>query len=1478
MVTIPRNFTRMIPSLLLGFALGMPLRAQLDPKLQGSSTDLLDLYQQSKSTKVKPEIVTIFDFSASMQSLMYHPCYPIPNDVNNNGDTTGITFSLSGSSGSFVVTATVGPASWGYSSTRLIRPDGTAVTEAIVNATPTGTGLWGDKSVTGGGSQACDVRNWVRCASHIRITSGTRTIDLPIPWKVMDKNSTGSPLTSMTVKDEVILPDDKGVMTSYGSKTNIEIDTRYKIQDFPAGTSSQTIDNNRILSGEKNTTTTKTKYMLRLYKPYLVWIFTGKYQSSNSANPDYNASYSGKYIIFDAANASLAGGQMNVGQGQGFGTFGTETMVSWDPILKIAGTKPASDHAIPARDRVQAVKEAAIRTWIQYQTRVFWAYRFLDDEVEALNIGGNATATTIDYNSAATVTTGVPTTWANGQDTGWTLFNGQSLTAMNRLAALFPYTNTPLCYAMARALAQFTDPNNVFKNVETGTDVPKECQNHYLILFTDGIPTVDMNSEGKNTSPYLPTATTGTAEIGNASLIANTTMINPGNSGWNIFTLAGAAAHLADTSLTSKMTIPTYPSGSAAPSSFLPFAIPKRGTVTLIGKHRLVTTMTVGVSLGGSFTATDSPKRRLFLAAALGDPNRTEWNNLSNLTPYTLVDSTDPGLGKTANSTYFFDATDPDLLIKSLGYAFLESLNNSNLGVTSSPNLPFIGASSGKQIYIGKFQPPEEGGVFWDGDLLMFPTKVDSNNKLVILNKTGAPATTLDSTTAGWSAAKNLPLWSSRKLFTRIPNTSALSTFTYTGTPYTDATNGLKNFVAAANTAAYPAGGSDQQALIKKVMGADPADTTKNRKNIMGDIINSSPMYLEYSTDSLPSSVKPTGTSERFRLILVGTNQGWLHAFGETSSIANVEDPSSTTTPKAKIDLVSASVKELWAFLPTDFLNNLDYLGSNSNSHTFLVDGSPSLYFLDLPPSAGGRGNGKLDGANITITPSTDTTHERAIAIIGLRKGGRSYYAINLHDPTAPTLQWSLVPDEYASIPASRNKTGLTDPVLQGIVKNMGYSTCTPSFGRVMFNGVYKDVVFLGGGLSLPEIEAKFTGKPLLGRSVMALDVNTGDFLAAVDLTSSTIRGTSMIGPVPIGLVPFEFFLGSGMAQRAYFLDMWGGLWCWGSKKTVAAATPFDPYTDFRLDTSELQAWSKDGTQSTPYGNTGIRKVYQDANATVTANTSTTPTTYTFTGPMYTTAPSPFLVGNFPGKGRTISGNTASAPVAVGIAMESGNRNNPLDYGTNNPANTRLTVIFDRQDSRGWGLDTAAGPDTGINTDAQLLNAGKWKDNGAISATLAYGNASISPGNATYYLAPSTGTPQFGYYVTFPDAVSSRYSKGINTPLVVDNTLYYSYFTPTSVDACSGGSGYTYSNMICDVLNPVASDTRTDVSCQSGKIDTWFNLASDFSMLGTPGVQQVGTRSTKDTSGNTVIVLKAETYLGATQDMFPRPRVWRTVR
>jgi hypothetical protein len=1222
-------------------------------------------------------------------------------------------------------------------------------------------------------------------------------------------------------------------------------------------------------------------------------------------------------------------------------------------------TQDASGNQTPTFTRLQAVKRAAIQTWIANQGSVYWALRFLDVTNEAVN----GTASNIDNNSLShwantSYESQTPAygTWPyhslNGQDSAWVVLNntsaqgntsasGNSVTGMERIANLFAYGSTPLTYAVARTMAQFTDPSSVFNSVE-GTSV-SQCANSFLILFTDGIDNNGLaadNMVNPNTfTPYV--SGTGSTAIfnalaGNQTVAANPTWVNPPtpfistatlDNCWNIYTFAGIAAHLGDSSFggtagTNFMTAQYPPPNhtSQAPSAYLPLAITERNSQQYASPH-LITTMTVGVSLGGYYNQTGSPKQNLFLAALVGDPNTKGstttaissfhqfvppvWNNAGTVVitendwiPLPTDPTSYPTYGEKApGAVYFFDGTNPVALAQGLGLAVALAIGTTSNNATANPDLPFLGATFGQEVYIGKFQPPQTGGVIWPGDLLMF-TDVDNNGTFDIVDTSGNPVTTLSAATAQWAASNilgNNRLWSARTLITRLPGNATnpelgLHTFSDTGTAYTNTmsltnTAGLENFVALDN---LTAGSTAQVQVIQNAAGGNtlgPLDMngrpTTNRLNIMGDVIDSNPASLQYYyKDPLiqaglnaDTNFTMSGSNLNFRLVLVGTNQGWLHAFGEVSQSISVENGTKS--------VVQAQADELWAFMPTDFLNTLDYVygaQASANPHRFMVDGAPAIYFLDLPNAT----TGALPLGYVDLTANSQ---ERAIAIIGLGKGGRSYYALDVHNPFSPVLLWSLVPDEASFFPGSRNLTSMTTPALQTLIGNMGFSTCTPGVGRVLFTSggvqTVRDVVFLGGGLSVPQIEANFPTYPppngqntFLGRSVLAIDVYTGQVLAAANLpsagdsevtalvTSAGGFGSAGAGPIVAGVVPTEVELGSGMAQRAYFLDRNGGLWAWGSKAVVGASSSLYPtYANFRMDTSDLAAWTVDGNVGSAEG---IRLVAQDNSGK---------------GAVYTTLPAPFVVGTFPGVAKS---SASPSPSAMGVAMESGDRYNPMDgtYYLGTPTNFRLGVVFDRQDSRTWGFDSQNGPDAGIQ-DINLKNftGNTFTASSALSCSDPIGQY-ITPGCSNYYLDPSgTGaTTYFGYYVNLGSAVSGFLPKGITTPEVVSDSLFYTYFTPSVYDPCMGGSGTSYTNLIADVINPIVVDNRAGLVAASGQLFTWSGVASSLSPFGTRGVIQGGTIPVSNpVAGQPSTTPIMKTFLGNNPNQYPKVLVWRTV-
>lgn len=1378
-----------------------PLAGQLDPRLQKGVTDFLDLYQQSSTLRVKPEIATVFDFSGSMQALMHHPEY-VNKDLTDSDTRASMTFALTGSADSRIVTAklaygssiTIGgvkaPA-FTLTSTQLIRPDGSLVTEANVKAnTVTTNGLYGETL------KEADVRNWVRAASHVRFlyAPSGHTVDLPIPWKIMNSSSTGYPLSSFTVVDSITKTNADGTTATYGSGGAIEMDRNYLIQNNSGA---------RVLSGGTTGTISTTFQQCDYQQFYIYWVLTAK-------------AASGKFITFDSADASLSEGQSSLAWGQGFGTF-------------VAGQEASAARVIPARNRVQGVKEAAIRTWIKYQKDVFWAFRFLDE----INESSDDTATTIDNNSRNNVTAADPTTtFVAGRDTGWTVLNKDSVGGMKRIASFFADTWTPLAFATSRTLAQFNDPGNIFTDVETGADAPLQCMRHFFILFTDGLPTKDRSSAAKTDTPYIDTSggNIGSAANGNKLLKAPGALanLNTNQPWWNLFTFAGLAAHGVDSTLPDFFTAPTASSITGTPDRFVPFAVTQRGSV-IFKKAHPIQTMTVGVSLGGTYSDPSGPKRRLFLAAAIGDPDVKTWD-LSKLTPFTLADPNDPTKGKTSNSINFFDATNPDLLTKALDYAFLASQLASNQSSTSTPAIPFVGLGLGTQIYLGKFKPPEGGGPIWPGDLFMFPTR-QVNGQTVILDKTGNTATSLDGTTAMWSAStalfSNRP-WNQRKIWTRLPGTASVPDpplVPFKSKPTSGSTaefDAIKAYVATSKTT-----DADKNAVIQYVMGADTSKVLlPNRDTIMGDVINSAPSAIEYTlTSTVKSNLPPVlfaaanaNPDPRFRVIFVGTNQGMLHAFGEISWV----DSAIPSKP-----LTRGVVDELWAFIPKDFLANLDYLDPLSKMpHRFLVDGTPSVYHLDIPATTALAGNGTVDST------------EFARVIFGLRKGGRSYYALNIADPFTPTMGWALVPDESAFIP--NGNIEFTDPVkARSVIQNLGFSTSTLAVGTVAYGSPavkLHDALFLGGGLSTPEVDGQFApAGTKLGRSALAVDAINGHILMAWDFKSGDNAQPTM-GPVSSGLVPFEYFLNSGLVQRAYFTDYNGGLWALGSGQTTTASDG----KDYRRDNSSLDRWTIDGNVGSK---ASVRKIYTGD-----------------TNDYISTQPAAFLTGNVP---------YSAGIIPVGVAFVTGDRNNPLDYNytpATAPLRHKLAVVFDYQDAT-----TSASP----FTSSQLYN---------VPDTPAAGvrPAEVIPGSSSFYLANN----KRGYQVQFAPKTGTKIPKGINEPLVLGGALFFSYFSPLSVDPCAGGAGETNANRICDVLFPVYQGNTTTVSnlyggtCESGRVFVWTGVATNFSARSTVSVNQGGVVSVGGATppGADPNKIELQTIFGQVKDRLPRPRTWRTVR
>ncbi|MGI2168972.1 pilus assembly protein [Shewanella sp. MF05960] len=154
------------------------------------------------------------------------------------------------------------------------------------------------------------------------------------------------------------------------------------------------------------------------------------------------------------------------------------------------------------------------------------------------------------------------------------------------------------------------------------------------------------------------------------------------------------------------------------------------------------------------------------------------------------------------------------------------------------------------------------------------------------------------------------------------------------------------------------------------------------RQDILGDPLHSRPLVINYGTTASPDI-----------RIIMGTNHGFVHMFKDTESEVNGQSVS--------------TVSESWAFIPHELLPNIKSLRDNPKTGVHSVygmDGSAVPYFeYDA--------DGKIN---------------KAWVFMGMRRGGSSYYALDVTNKDAPTLLWIKNNSDYSLLGQSWSEPVVT--------------------------------------------------------------------------------------------------------------------------------------------------------------------------------------------------------------------------------------------------------------------------------------------------------------------------------------------------------------------------------------------------------------------------------------------------------------------
>jgi type IV pilus assembly protein PilY1 len=469
----------------------------------------------------------------------------------------------------------------------------------------------------------------------------------------------------------------------------------------------------------------------------------------------------------------------------------------------------------------------------------------------------------------------------------------------------------------------------------------------------------------------------------------------------------------------------------------------------------------------------------------------------------------------------FYAASD----VNGITAALLEIFNQVQAvnSVFASASLPVSMNASGtfvNQIFMGMFRPDKEANPRWSGNLKQYRFSMDALGSVFLTDAAGSPAISgstgfiAPAAVSYWTAASDF--WANapsgtpasasdspdgdvvekggaaqrlrsvharsqatRKVYTCIA-CAAGSTLGAGPTTRFETSNG-------ALTAALlgVASSAEREALIDWVRGANnkgdesgPTTTpaTTVRPSIHGDVLHSRPAVLNFGGT--------TGV-----VVIYGANDGQLRAVSGQASGADAGN-------------------ELWSFIPEHVLGKLKRLRDNTPDiavSTTPLGGTatPKDYFLDGPIGV----YQKFSASNVT---------ERAIVFVGMRRGGRNLYALDVSVPTAPRLLWTVTP-------ASAGMSLLAQ------------TWSEPKVARV--KGYPNPVLLFGGGY---DASAEDSGVPTsMGNAIFVLDAFTGALVRSFTTLSVGLPGEAIGRSVAADLTLVDVDH-DGYVDRAYALDLGG--------------------------------------------------------------------------------------------------------------------------------------------------------------------------------------------------------------------------------------------------------------------------------------------------------------------------------------------------
>ncbi|MFK5893785.1 MAG: PilC/PilY family type IV pilus protein, partial [Pseudomonadota bacterium] len=298
--------------------------------------------------------------------------------------------------------------------------------------------------------------------------------------------------------------------------------------------------------------------------------------------------------------------------------------------------------------------------------------------------------------------------------------------------------------------------------------------------------------------------------------------------------------------------------------------------------------------------------------------------------------------------------------------------------------------------------------------------------------------------------------------------------------------------------------------LLRWIRGVDVDSATEDLRDWMGDPLHSHPGLVTYGgTDELP-----------ILRLFVGSNDGFFH-------ILDASSDTTATEPRGM-----GTGREIFAFMPQELLKNQNtYYQNTLGQHPYGVDGAISFWVND-------------DNSDNTISDS-----DHVYAYFGLRRGGKSYYALDVTGCNGnscapePSIKWKITNADGSGTLSS------TTGVQINQFKELGQSWSKMEFIKIKINSVVKNVLIFGGGYDPSNDTSSTRTADTQGRAIYIIDADTGERLWVAGSASSadfasglSFESADMQYSIPADIRVIDT-TGDGLANQFYVGDMGGQIW-----------------------------------------------------------------------------------------------------------------------------------------------------------------------------------------------------------------------------------------------------------------------------------------------------------------------------------------------